>query len=263
MKKKVLFIIPIIILAAIACIVLMARTPGPVDPTQPTTTTPTTPTTPRPTTPTDSNPTEPTDPASPTEPTIPGVGQLTEEYVRNYPATPLSDFTYEEKDDGYGNEYVIITGYIGNDCIVHIPATINGKPVTIADGVLGFNSGIRGVLFPETIRTLSYTFMNNLDIEVVIGESVASLYGNTFVGCSNLRVVVLSEELWLISSNEFLGCSNLEYLYLPETLVQVACLEGNEPMVFQGCDKLTIYGKEGSFIQGFCAEYNIPFEVVD
>ena len=269
-----------LILCLLLCFSAVACTPTP-DPTEPSGYSPADPTIPSPTEPSTEGPTDPTKPTSPTEPSVPdptdptepefpAVGELTEEFVRNYPATPLTDFVYHEYEYTHiGTGEIIkcmaIDEYIGADCIIIFPDEINGIPVTsIKKEIYGRGSGIRAVVFPVRIINLpDMAFENNYEIEVVIAESVTHLRGYTFIGCGELRVVKLSNELISIATAEFMGCANLEYLYIPASLSGIACLEGDESYVFHDCPKLTIYGEDGSYIQTFCATYGIPFQVVE
>ena len=251
MKKKLFFIIPIVVvLIAVILFVALRLEPAP-DPTEPSTT-PTIPTTPT------------TKPTEPTGPVIPKVGELTEEFVRNYPVAPASDFTYEKVDDvhlitGEKYSYIVITGYIGSDCIVVIPDEIDGLPVVSINAatIFGYNSGVRGVKFPTHMKMLYTSMENNLDLEVVIAENVEGRDRATFCGCYCLHTVILSENITSLKAAEFFGCHDLKYLYISENVTSI------QADTFTGCVNLTIRGKAGSFVESYCAAHGIPFEAVD
>ncbi len=66
------------------------------------------------------------------------------------PVAPAEDFTYEL--DG---EEVTITGYTGDELVLVIPDTIEGKPVTvIAEDALAGRTGLRALSIPSSVRTI-------------------------------------------------------------------------------------------------------------
>ena len=124
------------------------------------------------------------------------------------PDSPASDFEYTV-DTTY-NE-VNITGYIGTDSIVVIPATIEGAPV-------------------KAIR--SRAFEDNTTItEVSVPDGVDTIYSYAFYNCSNLASVFLPAELYSIDKYAFAGTA-LRSIVIPE----ITTLHDG---VFSGCTSLT------------------------
>lgn len=178
---------------------------------------------------------------------------LTEEYLRSYKVAPASDFEYKLRADGYH-----ITAYIGEDDVVVIPKEIDGTPViSIAKLVFANKSNVRGVLIPDTIKSLDSTFGNNKSIEIVICEGVENMGPNVFNSCSNIKQIILGDSLTTIGECSFFSCKSLKEIYLAPTFVDIS--ESIAPAVFFGCKQLTIVGEAGSYAETFAQEQGINF----
>ena len=99
-----------------------------------------------------------------------GEGYIDAEYKEPSPST---DFEY--KIEG---ENVIITRYIGNDTVVNIPETIEGKNVTELDGAFAMKN-LQSVKIPNTVKTIGhFTFWKNQLTYINIPKSVTKIeYG--------------------------------------------------------------------------------------
>ena len=99
-----------------------------------------------------------------------GEGYIDAEYKEPSPST---DFEY--KIEG---ENVIITNYIGNDTVVNIPETIEGKNVTELDRAFAMKN-LQSVKIPNTVKTIGYfTFCQNQLTYINIPKSVTKIeYG--------------------------------------------------------------------------------------
>ena len=181
-------------------------------------------------------------------------GPITEEMVRNYKVAPASDFEYEDVGGG-----VKITKYVGKDLIVVIPETIDGKSVVEVKTYLFANDSlVKGVWIPNTVKTLKYTFANNENIQVVICEGVERLLNYTFGGCTAIHTINLGNNLIELGRNCICMCPDLSTVYIPPSMVTI-----NSEDVYSiigDCPNLTVQGEAGSFIESYCAQYNIPFE---
>lgn len=183
-------------------------------------------------------------------------GTITEAMVRNHAPTPENQFRYTEVAGG-----VEVYEYLGTDSIVVIPETIAGKKVVKLGGYLFANkSPVRGVYIPDGIDELVSTFINNDKVELVICEGVSLIGIYTFLNCPNLHTVKVSDRLTTIGQYAFSMCTGLVKLYLPESVTVMS--EDAEDTVFIMSDNLTVQGQTGSFIESYCAKYNIPFEAV-
>lgn len=182
---------------------------------------------------------------------------ITEELVRNHPETPASDFVIIE----YEND-VVIKEYLGNDPIVVIPETINGKPVLEIKGYLFANdSTVKGVLIPKTVTRTPATFANNDDVQVVICEGVEELGRLTFMGCSALHTLMLGDNLKKLGDFSISGCHSLTEVYIPESVTEIY-IEFDSARVFYDCPKLTIKGKAGSYVEEYANRFGLKFQAV-
>lgn len=185
----------------------------------------------------------------------PYTGEITEEFLRAYPETPASEFTYSMSSDYEG---ILIEAYNGADNIVVIPATIDGQPVVdIADYIFANDSVIRAVLIPKTVVDLGELFTNSACIELVIAEGVQIIRTGCFVSCSALREVILGDALTQIEMLSFSDCAALEKINVAASLTEMS--EDEKNTLFFLCPNLTIYGVSGSYIESVATEKGIPF----
>lgn len=160
--------------------------------------------------------------------------------------TDASFFETEDVDGG-----VKITAYTGNESIVVIPETIDGKTVVALGGASFAGSAVRAVRIPDSVTsiekgafanctnlaTLRVPFVGDggehthfgyifgadsyenhavkvspsLDM-VIIGDGVSEIADNAFSGCKSLSAVVLPETVESIGSFAFYECRDLVYI---------------------------------------------------
>ena len=140
-------------------------------------------------------------------------------------------FTY----DVY-REYVIVTGYLGEELEVVIPEKIDRLPVY----------AIAGLAFYESVPVES----------VMIPEGVEVLEENAFYYCTALKTVSLPESLHTIGDKAFSWCSSLEEITLPDAVTAIPAYCFNQctllkqirissavtsvgARAFSGCESLT------------------------
>ncbi len=183
------------------------------------------------------------------------IDEVTESVVRAYKTAEASDFEYEVMENG-----IKITEYIGDDVIVVIPNTIEGKPVIEVNSLLFANSSrVKGVMFPENITSLVATFANNKSIQVVICEGVERILHSTFFNCPELHTLILGNNIQELGEYSISVCRKLKSVTIPATLLEID--DEFAMTIFYACDVLTVYGEAGSFIESFCVSNEIPFEV--
>lgn len=182
-------------------------------------------------------------------------GEITEELLRGWPESPVSDFSYENSLDFDG---IKVTAYNGSDDIVVIPAQIDGKNVVEVKGLcFGNDSTVRAVRFPNTI-TYSYgIFANNKCVELVIAEGLQEIDDSTFLNCHSLHTIILSDNVTAIGDSAFGNCLVLKELRLTAPLVEPN--RDDLYMAFTGCLELTIYGEGGSLLEEIANELGIAF----
>ncbi len=182
-------------------------------------------------------------------------GVITEELVRNYPVAPASDFEYEQDGEG-----IKITDYIGDDVVVVIPEQIEGKPVIALHSYLFANkSPVKGVLVPNSVKMLKYTFINNDDIQVVICEGVENLSNAVATNCASLHTLVLGDALSEMGEFSIAGCPKLTEVYISAKVTNIAQNYSSYD-VFMECPMVTIKGEKGSYIETYAKENGLKFE---
>ena len=191
-----------------------------------------------------------------TEPQVqnPTKEELTVEYLKSLPETPVEDFEVGRGSDGVG--YCILA-YVGDSDVVVIPAEIEGRPVTeLAKGVFDNDSAVRGVLIPESVKEIGELFVNSTAVELVVAEGLEVVGYGAFTN-SSVREVKLGDNVLAMDVTAFGACGKLEKVYIPASLTDMTSDEVR--MAFSACKNLTIYGEAGSFIEGVANELGIPF----
>lgn len=88
---------------------------------------------------------------------------------------------------------------------------------------------------------------------ISIPQNVTEIQCWTFESCESLKTVQLSESITNIFDGAFQNCYSLERIDIYEKCSYIA------ENAFEGCDKLTIYGKKGSYAEKYAEEHRIPF----
>lgn len=147
-----------------------------------------------------------------------------------------ADFTYTVKEGE-----VRLNSYIGDAEYVEIPAEIGGNPVTsLGDGVF-YETSVRHVVFPETVRSIGRdTFGGCNQLVYVVMPPLEVLPQGTFESCFRLIDPDLSCGVKKIGDLAFWGNMFLETLNLPEEIEEI------DLNAFTMCDNLTrIHVSEG------------------
>lgn len=103
------------------------------------------------------------------------------------PESALGDFTYSIADGA-----VTITEYKGSDANVVVPATIEGKPVTvIGRGAFGWNERVTTVSLPASVHTIQEdAFHQCSNLTAVYGTENVVVFGRcAFANCSKLSCI--------------------------------------------------------------------------
>jgi hypothetical protein len=110
------------------------------------------------------------------------------------------------------NGTITITGYLGTNVVVAIPATINGLPVTSIEGTRSF---------PNAYNSAFGTFPYNNVTSVALPNSVTNIGDGAFYDCQSLTNVALPNSLTSISEAAFSLCGSLPRIELPSSLVSI------------------------------------------
>ena len=162
----------------------------------------------------------------------------------------------------YG-EGKIIWGIKGRASQLHIPETIDGKPV-VALGDFAFaieteqpigdeESFGEITLCPALGERTTPLQADEGDalVRIVLPDTLRHIGASAFLGCNALRTVLLPEGLEEIAPYTFSGCSALETLTLPEKIKKIGCY------AFYDCHSLrSLYIPENVASMGRYAFYN-------
>ena len=98
-------------------------------------------------------------------------------------------------------------------------------------------------------------FENCTSLEIVeLEEGITSINGYAFYSCTSLKELELPKSLKSIGENAFEGCTSLQKVTAYPKLTSL------KNTSFRKCSVLTIRGYEGSYIQKYATEKEIPFE---
>ncbi|NLC33377.1 MAG: leucine-rich repeat protein [Clostridiales bacterium] len=175
-----------------------------------------------------------------------------------------------------------ITGYMGSEINLKIPAYIGGVPV-ISIGVSAFSrkTELVSITIPSGVTSIQYgafAACTNL-ASISIPSSVSLIEAFAFSGCSSLTSVTIPWGVTTISEHSFVGCTSLTSVTIPSSVTSI------QNRAFAGCDNLrkiiipssvtyigydyvflytpvTVYGSAGSYVQTYAQNNNIPFEVL-
>ncbi len=181
-------------------------------------------------------------------------GSVTLEDVMDHPVTPVEDFEYEEDEETGG---IGITNYKGNDDIVVIPDTIDGKPVTLVEKYsFDLGSTIKGIRLSDNVKVVDEgAFGLNDSVEIVVfGAGVTKVGASAFQDCVKLHTMILNDGLTTIDNLAFSGCEALKELEIPDSVTEMI----NSPF-FGLDDDFTVIGKAGSIAEETAASNQVSF----
>lgn len=147
------------------------------------------------------------------------------------PQSP-ADFSYTRNQDGS----LTLTGYTGTERTLHIPAELDGSPVTaIGDSCFAGLLCLRRVYVPEGVTVLgAYAFECCSALQrVYLPDSLRSIGDGAFSGCAALTLADLQDGVESIGKGAFLCCDNLVQLELPAELRELG------EFAFAGCSALS------------------------
>lgn len=88
---------------------------------------------------------------------------------------------------------------------------------------------------------------------LAVPGNVKDIANGALANCNKLTNVTIPQGVTLIGNSAFFNCGNLESVTIPDSVTSIGI------SAFMRCEKLTIYGKEGSYAQTFARENNIKF----
>lgn len=161
--------------------------------------------------------------------------------AKEFDGEDYDDDEYIEKRENDEYEYevysnhIVLTGYIGNETAVEIPAEIDGLKVTEI-GVMTFSEkNITSVTIPDSVVKIGdYAFKGCKKLtEVSIPDSVVIIGGRSFAECESLEGLAIPESVTEIGENAFARCSALKEINLPNGIEKIG------GWTFYACQSLT------------------------
>ena len=128
-----------------------------------------------------------------------------------------------------GNNYAV-TAYVGDKNIVEVPATYNGKAVTVIGERAFYDcSQITEAVLPDTIKEIgveAFGYCTSLTkIEIA---SCTRLKDRAFIGCTALTEIYLPDGLVNIGLTPFAECTSLEKIQIESGTVSSTLFAGNK-----------------------------------
>lgn len=161
--------------------------------------------------------------------------------------TAADQFSYEITDYGKNDMRIKITGYLGSDPIVKIPAAIDGIRVfSLKDDLFLSSVTLTHVYLPDSIGLLGVSCFNSCSelLQVRLPASINEISKYTFKNCVKLCKVDFPANLTTIADSAFEDCKSLEEALLPETVT------GLKQDAFLDCTALKVVAAPGLTLLG-------------
>lgn len=135
-----------------------------------------------------------------------------------------SDGFLYAKGISHGENYLVVTGYVGNDANPFIPETIGNETVSaIGDSAFCNKGNIVTISIPETVKSIGrscFQYCESLK-RISFPYRVQAIPDYCFFGCGTLESFVLSPSIKSIGACAFLE-TGLRELYVPATVDVIA-----------------------------------------
>ncbi|MCI8489049.1 MAG: leucine-rich repeat protein [Lachnospiraceae bacterium] len=172
------------------------------------------------------------------------------------------DYQYQIVGEG-GAETIEITGYLGNDTILEIPESIDGKKVT-AIGKEAFSgcSGLKSISIPDSVTAIGERAFYRCRAlrSISIPDGVTAIGEWAFYRCYTLKSISIPDSVTEIGENAFGGCWGLEQMTVESGNAVYdsrngcnAIIETGENRLISGCKNTVIPGSVTTIgIRAFC-----------
>lgn len=124
--------------------------------------------------------------------------------------------------------------YKGKAAVLEVPNQVSGLPVTTIRGYAFNGNTIEEIILPESITTLySYVFGNCTSLrKVTLSEQVTGIPEGAFSGCDSLQEIVVSESVKSIGRFAFDNCKSLSDFKISAHMTDI------KAGAFSNCDSL-------------------------
>lgn len=175
-------------------------------------------------------------------------------------ATTFTDgmFNFYVSTDDVGNEYAVLSDYIGDNTEMVIPSSVSDydgnvyTTRTIGNNFL-HNNTTTDIIMPDTITSISFdAFKNKLSLQHVTWSQRLTFIGKgAFTGCNNLESLDLPDSVETIGENAFKFCFKIREMHLPASLKDISSAS------FEGCPIENITGSTTNDTKYYTDGYSI------
>lgn len=132
-----------------------------------------------------------------------------------------------------------------------VPDTV----VSLGSGCFSGCEGLTKITIPESVTSIGSSCFESCKSleEIELNAKITDVTYQMFDGCVSLKEITLPDGTQKIYDNAFRGCTSLEKVFIPSSLVIAVSSS------FDRCNKLSIYGESGSYIEKYAAENKLPF----
>ena len=149
-------------------------------------------------------------------------------FTVNLSAASLEDLSYRI----VGEEIQITKCKTTASGTLHIPTTIEGKPVTFIgdpsnklwkEGAFFECTNLTGITIPEGVTSIGpWTFLRCTSLEsVTIPNSITYIGDHSFIECESLRNITIPESVTSIENTTFDNCVSLKSVTIPDGLTSI------------------------------------------
>lgn len=174
----------------------------------------------------------------------PAVTEVSIDALKAMGESDPANFEYMDTPDGSGIE---ITNYIGEETLVVVPETIDGKTVvSIGRDAFHLSESIKGVRLADTVTIINENaFMSCTNLEVfVCGTSLKSIEAHAFTSCKKLVDIELNE-----------GIQKLRKCFALTGITRIEIPASVEEMLIPFSKEVVIIGEPGSYVEEYVKEY--------
>jgi len=134
----------------------------------------------------------------------------------------------------WGNSISIVK-YLGNDQIVVVPTSINGKPVTkLLENVFASNLNLINVILPDGLEQIGNGAFSGCTglTSIAIPNSVTDIGQSAFNSCTGLTSIAIPNGVASVSQYTFENCTSLISVNIPSSVTSIGY------RAFSYCNKL-------------------------
>ena len=101
-------------------------------------------------------------------------------------------------------------------------ADYNANPLYLAKNLYVAGEAVTNLVLPESVTSIGYaTFAGGSFATVTLHENLESIAEGAFIGCTNLKSIVIPDSVTYIAAHAFAGCKALESITLSASLTAI------------------------------------------